>query len=335
MRSTNEYSFRLLAWGVSLAIHGGVVWFAIVFTAQVRPVLNEEIFKWDVALVEPMKTDALSETAPVPVREQVEQVVSTVQPPPRAAALRPVEPPSDTVIHTIAPQQTVQMVHPEVQMSNPVEQRDDQLPPVKHEPVTPSERSLQEKIPELVEPQVVEAPTTLSEPVTPAKEPEPVRSAEPVVAHQSTEAVEYRPVETKPSVSESLLSPAPVQTQAIPLANPLPQELPVQNAKAVPGPDAKADHRWLAESLWRRVAELKRYPSSARLNGQEGKVILRAVIRSDGQLAEVSVQKSSGHQILDAAAIEAVRLACPLHMKHAIGKPEIIVSLPIVYSLAN
>ena len=89
------------------------------------------------------------------------------------------------------------------------------------------------------------------------------------------------------------------------------------------------------ESLWRRVAELKRYPSSARLNGQEGKVVLKAVIRSDGQLAEVSVQKSSGHTILDAAAIEAVKLACPLYMKHAISKPEIVVSLPIVYSLAN
>jgi protein TonB len=91
----------------------------------------------------------------------------------------------------------------------------------------------------------------------------------------------------------------------------------------------------LAESLWRRVAELKRYPNSARMNGQEGKVILKAVIRSDGQLADVFVQKSSGYSALDQAAIEAVKLACPLHMKHAIGKPQIVVSLPIVYSLAN
>ena len=110
----------------------------------------------------------------------------------------------------------------------------------------------------------------------------------------------------------------------------------MQVAKASPtGPEVKTDHRWIAESLWRRVAELKRYPSSARLNGQEGKVVLKAVIRSDGHLAEVSVQKSSGHQILDAAAIEAVKLACPLHMKQAMNKPEIVVSLPIVYSLAN
>ena len=38
---------------------------------------------------------------------------------------------------------------------------------------------------------------------------------------------------------------------------------------------------------------------------------------------------------LDMAAMETVKLACPLHMKHAIGKPQIVMSLPIVYSLAN
>jgi protein TonB len=103
----------------------------------------------------------------------------------------------------------------------------------------------------------------------------------------------------------------------------------------VSGTAAKVDNRWLAESLWRRVAELKRYPNSARINGQEGKVILKAVIRSDGQLADVFVQTSSGYSALDQAALETVRLACPLHMKHAIGKPQIVVSLPIVYSLAN
>ena len=104
---------------------------------------------------------------------------------------------------------------------------------------------------------------------------------------------------------------------------------------AGPSAEAKIDHQWLAESLWRRVAELKRYPNSARMNGQEGKVILKAVIRSDGQLADVFVLKSSGYAALDMAAMEAVKLACPLHMKHAIGKPQIVVSLPIVYSLAN
>jgi protein TonB len=111
---------------------------------------------------------------------------------------------------------------------------------------------------------------------------------------------------------------------------------PQEVAKATqPRPAVQADYRWLAESLWRRVAELKRYPSAARLNGWEGRVVLRAVIRSDGHLADISVQKSSGYDALDKAAIEAVRLACPLHMKHELGRGEVAVSLPIVYSLSD
>ena len=162
---------------------------------------------------------------------------------------------------------------------------------------------------------------------------------QPVAVPPSYEAVETRPAETpsKPSMPEPVASSSPEPAPVLPSPpSSGPAEAPVQVAKAAPsGQEVKTDHRWLAESLWRRVAELKRYPSSARLNGQEGKVILKAVIRSDGQLAEVSVQKSSGHHILDAAAMEAVRLACPLYMKHAISKPEIVVNLPIVYSLAN
>jgi protein TonB len=100
-------------------------------------------------------------------------------------------------------------------------------------------------------------------------------------------------------------------------------------------PAAKADYRWLAESLYHRIAELKRYPSAARLNGWEGKVVLRAVIKADGNLADLRVQTSSGFDALDQAALDTVRQACPLHLKHELGRPEVVVSLPIVYSLSN
>lgn len=343
MRSTNENTLSLPAWGVSFAFHGGVVWLAILFTAQVKPVITEEVFKWDVALVEPVKADSASEPMlqPAPMK----QVVPTVQPPPRVTAPRPAEPPTDTVMHRVAPQQTAQMVHPEVQPPKPVEQREDPLPPLKTEPVTPPVHPVREKTAEPIEQPVVGTPKT-PEPTTVAKEPEPVKSVEPLVTQQqpvaspSSEPAISRTVETPatPSVSEPVASSSAAEPPPATSAHssPSPQEAPVQVAKAAPsGPEAKIDHRWIAESLWRRVAELKRYPSSARLNGQEGKVVLKAVIRSDGHLIEVIVQKSSGHQILDAAAIEAVKLACPLHMKHAINKPEIVVSLPIVYSLAN
>lgn len=338
MTCVNENRFLIPAWGVSLTLHGVVVVLAMLFAAHVRPVLQEEPFKWDVALVETVKTDSASEPTSQPA-PPMEQVVPPLQAS-RVAASRPVEPPPDTVMHRVAPQQTVQMVHPQTQPPKPVEQREE---PVSPEPVTPPVKPVQEKTAEPVEQQIVEAPKPQPEPLTAPKEPEPMHS-EPVIAQPPSttappQAGESRPMETpaKQSAPEPLASSAPVEPAPAVSSPPnsTPQEAPMQTAKAAPGPDVKVDHRWLAESLWRRVAELKRYPSSARLNGQEGKVILKAVIRADGHLAEVSVQKSSGHQILDAAAIEAVKLACPLHMKHAIGKPEIVVSLPIVYSLAN
>ena len=342
MRSINENSFSIPAWGVSLALHGGAVWLAVLFTAQVKPVITEDIFKWDVALVDAVKTDSISEPMPQPA--QMEEAVHPVQPSPHVTASRPVEPPPDTMMHRVAPSQTVQMVHPEVQPTKPVEQQEDPLPRRKTEPVTPPVNPVREQTAEPIEQQVAEVPKTQPEPVTPAREPEPVQSDETVIAQPPSitappQSVESRPIETpaKQSALEPLASSAPME-RAPSVSSPpnsTPQEAPMQTAKAVPGPDLKADHSWVGESLRRRVAELQRYPSSARLNGQEGKVVLKAVIRSDGHLAEVSVQKSSGHQILDAAAIELVKLACPLHMKHAMNTPKVVLNLPIVYVLAN
>ncbi|MBX9657936.1 MAG: energy transducer TonB, partial [Nitrospiraceae bacterium] len=80
---------------------------------------------------------------------------------------------------------------------------------------------------------------------------------------------------------------------------------------------------------------LTRYPSSARLNGSEGKVVLRVVLRADGHLVDVVVHRSSGHEVLDRAAMETVRLACPIHMKQALSAAEVAVYVPIVYSLAG
>lgn len=49
------------------------------------------------------------------------------------------------------------------------------------------------------------------------------------------------------------------------------------------------------------------YPSVARDAGWEGTVIVRALIQTDGLPAEVNVQKSSGHSILDKAATKAIQ----------------------------
>jgi protein TonB len=286
MTSTNDNRFFFPAWGVSLMLHGFLVGLAFMFAAQVKPILPEDAFKWDVALVEGTKPDARL--------EQVESAVVQAQPP--AKKVLPSQPKRVTETS-----QTVTQVEPQVEPPQPVEQRVE-VPQVREEPV---------------EQRVVEVDAPKPEPVIETKAPEPV------VVASLPEPVTSTPVSS---------SDVPIVPETSPPA--LTQES-AMNAASVLGHEAKVDNRWLAESLWRRVAELKRYPNSARMNGQEGKVILKAVIRSDGHLADVSIQRSSGYEALDLAAMEAVKLACPLHMKHAIGKPLIVVSLPIVYSLAN
>jgi protein TonB len=296
MTSTDENRFFLPSWGISLTLHGFAIGLAVMFVTQVKPLLPEEIFQWDVALVEATK--------PNPTTEHVESVVPPSQPTAKAT------PPAPKIFQPVrATVQAAEPPRPTIEAVRPIEQKVER-PQVREEQV-------EQSIAEIVQP--------MSGPVAVAALPEPIES----------QPVQQEPVAAAPpSPSET---PVPQEAPALVSSqNTLVDAAPVQMARAVgPTAEAKLDHQWLAESLWRRVAELKRYPNSARMNGQEGKVILKAVIRSDGQLADVFVLKSSGYAALDMAAMEAVKLACPLHMKHAIGKPQIVVSLPIVYSLAN
>lgn len=301
MISVDDNRFFFPAWGISLTLHGLVLGLAMMFVTQVKPLLSEDIFQWDVALVEAAKPESRS--------EQIQSVVARHQ----ASA-------------QVLPSSQIKPVSEQSQTVTPIER--------KIEPSRPAIETVKPLEPKVESPQVREEPVerSIAEIVQP--------TSEPVAVAASPEPVEFHPVQQEP------VAPAPQSPSETAVTQEAPalvssQEsradaAPVQVTRAVgPSAEAKLDHQWLAESLWRRVAELKRYPNSARMNGQEGKVILKAVIQSDGQLADVFVLKSSGYAALDMAAMEAVKLACPLHMKHAIGKPQIVVSLPIVYSLAN
>jgi protein TonB len=50
-----------------------------------------------------------------------------------------------------------------------------------------------------------------------------------------------------------------------------------------------------------------RYPRAARRRGQEGTVMLLVEVLASGRVGEIEIEKSSGHDLLDNAAAEAVR----------------------------
>lgn len=307
--------------------------------------------------------------APTPVKPRL-QPVRAVEPPPQPVerqvetrvipkvVQREVQP----VVETVRPQEQTQPKQDIVQMqAKPVEPRE----VLQTEPVlraaAPAE--VQRELAPVVEQQVMEAaPVTAqtyqAQPVasTPAvveTAPEPVMTASAAVVRTApaVEAVSApsAPVDPVPAVesatapvSEPVAAPpAPVEpVAAVPapalVAQPDPakmEEHQVVAGAAMPKQAAKANYKWVGESLHRRISELRHYPSTARLNGWEGKVVLKVSIRNDGQLNSVEVVKSSGHESLDQAAMEVVRRACPLHMKHELTAPMVVLHLPVSYSL--
>ena len=280
---------------------------------------------------------------PVPVERHVE---TAEQPTIQSIEAKPHEQPVERIIQT-------------VHATQPMEQKTEVRPSAVETPpmvAAPSERG-----PAAVEQPVQVAESSpaalerVTEPAQPTREvvqraeanqrPSPaVEPVDPVVAErptpqpieQTTSSVMQQPVETAPvmrshetpSVSSRATEGSTIDNQAV-------REERTVVAKAAPTttPSSRADYGWVRDALWRRIVEMKHYPSQARLNHLEGKVILRAVIKSDGQLADLIVKESSGHRILDEAAMEVIRRICPVPMKHVLGKPEIVVTIPIDYRL--
>ncbi len=61
-----------------------------------------------------------------------------------------------------------------------------------------------------------------------------------------------------------------------------------------------------------RIETRKTYPESARKNQKQGKVGVRFTIAADGSVKSITIAESSGHEILDSAALSAVKNAAPL-----------------------
>lgn len=77
------------------------------------------------------------------------------------------------------------------------------------------------------------------------------------------------------------------------------------------------------------------YPESARREGKEGRVLLRVLIDEEGRTKAVEVNASSGHDMLDHAATEAIK-KWRFVPARAGGKPvETWVKVPIDFQLSN
>jgi protein TonB len=75
------------------------------------------------------------------------------------------------------------------------------------------------------------------------------------------------------------------------------------------------------------------YPLAARRRGVEGRVLLSAHVHADGACAEVRLKRSSGHALLDQAALDAVRRWRFLPARRAGAPIDSWVDVPVSFRL--
>ncbi len=74
-----------------------------------------------------------------------------------------------------------------------------------------------------------------------------------------------------------------------------------------PGPSRAADLAMIQSAIRRTLS----YPAAARRAGWQGRVELAFVLLADGRVRDLVVKVGSGHEILDDAAVAAIRDAAP------------------------
>jgi protein TonB len=304
-RSGDHKEAQVQGWLVSVLLHGAVALTAILTVKHIQLAPQDEVFKWNVALVSPTLQVQSTESA-------------QTQAPARSV-------PSTTSVPS-----------PPVQRSAPVQSLPAPQPLAQQTTLSNSERTGTPVVTEPPPPR----PTTPSQSATHTIQPtEPVRDE--TVAPMAVEATSIlKPAEAAMAVSEeSAAQTAPSSAQSTILEHTTPSEqAPAQTQVATISPTpsnapTKRDYGWLSETILRRVEDLKRYPASARVDQAEGKVVVKAVIDEDGSVSEEEVFQSSGHPGLDKAAIDTLRQAAPFHLPRPLGQPSMTIKIPMSYRL--
>lgn len=161
--------------------------------------------------------------------------------------------------------------------------------------------------PEPVLPEVpVEIPPMTIEFAAPPPPPEPiVEPPPPVVEELAVKPPPPKPVPPKPEPPKPKPKPVPKPVEQ----PPQPPKVETPPAPPVPAPPAPKPVAETPPSA--NAAYLKNpapeYPSFAQRRGWEGTVLLRVRVLASGKPAEIQVQKSSGRDVLDEAAVRAVK----------------------------
>lgn len=184
-----------------------------------------------------------------------------------------------------------------------------QIPPMTIEFTTPA-------------PPVVEPPPP--EPPPPVIEPPP-----PVVEELAVKPPPPKPVpKPKPQPPKPVPKPAPKPIEPPPPAPPKAEAPPAPPAPPAPAPvtPPSANAGYLRNPA-------PDYPSFAQRRGWEGTVLLRVHVLASGLPSEIQIQKTSGRDLLDEAAVKAVKRWTFVPSKRGDQALDGWVSVPIDFKL--
>jgi protein TonB len=162
----------------------------------------------------------------------------------------------------------------------------------------------------------IEPPQVLRVMLADLSPPEPTRAAEPAVQRPvpapDAPRPRARPAPVPPPLPRSVPEPTPAPAAA-PSDAPTTRENTPHTPAALlvpPAPPAVAARESLVAPDF-RAAYLNNpppvYPRTARRNGEQGTVTLRVHVSPDGVPAQVELERSSGSNALDSAALETVK----------------------------
>jgi protein TonB len=300
-------------WITSLLLHSTLVFGAFVFTQQLTLAPQPAPFKWTVAMVKPTPSETEQTSAAVSsfgsgaTREQ--PLSSPASPRKSSSALTAS---SDTT-------SLAKSVHPK------------SMSPLSS---LPSSISRQESraVRSITPAPAITTPPAPSEPAAPEQTVvRPIEPSSPPVHSESTSSSSSLLSESESEVGmQAVVSATSPPAAKSELAS---QQVPIATAPNPSSSSVRQDYSWLSETILRSVEELKRYPSDARLDRAEGKVVLKAVIRGDGSVDDLEISQSSGHLSLDHAALELLKRAAPFQLPQPLGKSQMTVKIPMNYRL--
>ena len=186
----------------------------------------------------------------------------------------------------------------QAEIQSPSEVSDAAIPnEVPTEPVEPEPTSTRELL--------AAAPIKPERPELPATEPTPSTEAEVTPAETSTEK--------RPSAAELIASSMQLASLNAEVEQRLNALAKRPRRKYISASTKEYKYAAYLEA-WRakveRVGNLN-YPDAARASGLSGSLLLDVALNQDGSVREITIRRSSGHKILDDAAVRIVELSAP------------------------